>query len=116
MNNQRAARMKPLRLIVLVILFLNATCLPPPTPAQAASTDSSINTKELETLFDPIFAGQMEKLHIPGAVVAVVKDGKILFTKGYGYADLEKKTLVVPDKTIFRIGSISKVFTAMAVM
>lgn len=65
---------------------------------------------------DPIFAEQMAKLHIAGAVVAVVQDGKILFTKGYGYADVEKKTPVVPDKTIFRIGSITKVFTATAVM
>ncbi|MBA2338986.1 MAG: beta-lactamase family protein, partial [Pyrinomonadaceae bacterium] len=75
-----------------------------------------MNATDLEALFDPVFAGQMAKLHIPGAVVAVVKDGKIIFTKGYGYADIEKKTPVVPDKTIFRIGSITKVFTAMAVM
>ena len=72
----------------------------------------SINRNELESLVDPIFADQMAKLHVPGAVVAVVKDGKVLFTKGYGYADIEKKTPVVPDKTIFRIGSITKVFTA----
>lgn len=58
----------------------------------------------------------MQKLRIPGAVVAVVRDGKIVFSKGYGVADLEKKTPVVPDKTIFRIGSITKVFTATAVL
>jgi hypothetical protein len=52
----------------------------------------------------------------PGAVISVVKDGKLFFAKGYGVADLEKKTPVVPDKTIFRIGSITKVFTATAVM
>jgi CubicO group peptidase (beta-lactamase class C family) len=56
----------------------------------------------------------MEKSHIPGAVISVVKDGKIIFTKGYGVADIEKKTPVVPDQTIFRIGSITKVFTALA--
>jgi len=49
-------------------------------------------------------------------VVVVVKDGKTIFTKGYGYGDIEKKTPVVPNKTIFRIGSITKVFTATAVM
>lgn len=75
-----------------------------------------INQKDLETLFDPVFAERMEKLHIPGAVIAVVKDGKILFTKGYGIADVEKKTPVIADKTIFRIGSITKVFTSTAVM
>jgi CubicO group peptidase (beta-lactamase class C family) len=69
-----------------------------------------INAKDLETLFDPIFAGQMEKLHIPGAAVSVVKDGKIVFTKGYGVADVEKKNPVIPDKTLFRIGSITYLF------
>jgi len=80
------------------------------------AAQSSISPKELEILLDPIFAERMEKLHIPGAVVAIVKDGKIIYTKGYGVADVEKKTPVVPDKTLFRIGSITKVFTATAVM
>lgn len=70
----------------------------------------------LETLLDPIFAERMERLHIPGAVISIVKDGKIIFIKGYGVSDVEKRSLVVPDKTIFRIGSITKVFTATAVM
>ena len=83
---------------------------------QPTAVQTSIDAKDLEKLFDPIFAAQMEKLRIPGAVIAVVKDGKILFTKGFGYADIEKKTPVLPDKTIFRIGSITKVFTATAVM
>ncbi len=83
---------------------------------EKGQNSSSITAQELEKLFDPIFAERMEKLHIPGAVVAVVKDGKIIFTKGYGVADIEKKTPIVPDKTLFRIGSITKVFTATAVM
>jgi CubicO group peptidase (beta-lactamase class C family) len=74
------------------------------------------NRTALQSLLDPIFAQQMAKLHIPGAVIAIVKDGKILFTRGYGYADIEKKTPAVPNETIFRIGSITKVFTATAVM
>lgn len=99
--------------VLLGILSLN--CAVFPSTVQTKNT-ISINGNELESLCDPIFAEQMAKLHIPGAVVAVVKDGKITFTKGYGYADMEKKTPVVPDKTIFRIGSITKVFTATAVM
>ena len=77
---------------------------------------SAQTSGDLETLLDPIFAERMEKLHIPGAVISVVKDGKIIFTKGYGVADVEKKNTVVADKTIFRIGSITKVFTATAVV
>jgi CubicO group peptidase (beta-lactamase class C family) len=45
-----------------------------------------------------------------------VKDGQVLFQKGYGYADVEEKKPVLPDQTLFRPGSISKLFTATAVM
>jgi CubicO group peptidase (beta-lactamase class C family) len=72
--------------------------------------------KELEAFLDNFFAEQMASLHVPGAVVTIVKDGKIFFTKGYGYADLEKKLPVVPDKTLFRAYSVSKTFTATAIM
>jgi CubicO group peptidase (beta-lactamase class C family) len=96
-----------------VILVLN--CAVFPLTGQTQNRISS-HRNALESLLDPIFAEQMAKLNIPGAVVAVVKDGKILFTKGYGYADIEKKTPVLPDKTLFRIGSITKAFTATAVM
>ena len=53
---------------------------------------------------------------IPGAVVTVVKDGQILTTRGFGYADRDKRTPVDPYKTLFRPGSISKLFTWTAVM
>ncbi len=58
----------------------------------------------------------MAKNHIAGAAVAVVKDGKLFFTKGYGYADLENNIPVDPEQTLFKLGSITKLFTWMAVM
>jgi CubicO group peptidase (beta-lactamase class C family) len=103
-------------LILSYVLFANALGSFYMARAQVVSAVGSMDARGLEALFDPIFTEQMQKLHIPGAVVAVVKDGKILFTKGYGYANLEKKSPVIADKTIFRIGSITKVFTATAVM
>lgn len=99
--------------VLPAILFLNSAVVP--MTVQPRNAISSYRN-ELDSLLDPIFEQQMAKLHIPGAVIAIVKDGKILFTKGYGYADIEKKTPAVPNKTIFRIGSITKVFTATAVM
>jgi CubicO group peptidase (beta-lactamase class C family) len=51
-----------------------------------------------------------------GAIVAVVQDGQVLLAKGYGDADVATKKPVVADQTLFRPGSISKVFTAIAVM
>lgn len=74
------------------------------------------NPAELSGVFDTVVSKRMERYHIPGVALAVVKDGKLHWSKGYGYADLETKTPVEADKTIFRIGSITKVFTATAVM
>ena len=51
-----------------------------------------------------------------GAVVAVVKDGKIVTERGYGYSDVEKRTPVDPKLTLFRPGSVSKLITWTAVM
>src|SRR6201999_1284914 len=53
---------------------------------------------------------------IAGAVVAIVKDGKILTERGYGFSDVEKRTPVDPKKTLFRPGSVSKLLTWTAVM
>ncbi len=102
--------------LMMSALIFTPTQPPSKIRAQVAQTNDLNNTKELENFLDPIFAEHMTKLHIPGAVISIVKDGKTIFTKGYGVADIEKKTPVVPDKTIFRIGSITKVFTALAVM
>jgi CubicO group peptidase (beta-lactamase class C family) len=59
---------------------------------------------------------QLGREDIAGAVVSVVKDGKLLFAKGYGYSDVAKKSPVIPEATLFRPGSISKLFTWTAVM
>ena len=53
---------------------------------------------------------------VAGAVVTIVKDGKVLVAKGYGYADVKKRTPVDPQTTLFRQASVSKLFTATAVM
>jgi len=116
MNKIHVSLIRLVYLLLASVLFINSIGLAQSKQPGVKRTNDSINEKDLETLVDPIFVEQMEKLHIPGAVISVVKDGKIIFTKGYGVADIEKKTPVVPDKTIFRIGSITKVFTAMSVM
>jgi CubicO group peptidase (beta-lactamase class C family) len=51
----------------------------------------------------------------PSASVIVIKDGEIAFTKSYGYADIENKTIATPN-TNYRIASVTKQFTAMAIM
>src|SRR5829696_5980646 len=71
---------------------------------------------ELEAFLDKELGREMEKHHIAGAAVSVVKDGELFFAKGYGYADLENKIPVDPERTVFRIGSVGKLFTWTAVM
>ena len=116
MNKNHALFIRLSCLLLTLLLFSGSIRLAESQQSGIKRIDAPISETDLGKIFDPIFSEQIEKLHVPGAVVAVVKDGKIIFTKGYGVADIEKKTPVVPDKTIFRIGSITKVFTATAVM
>jgi CubicO group peptidase (beta-lactamase class C family) len=74
-----------------------------------------LTTADVETFLDGIIPLQLDREDIAGATVAVVKDGKQLFTKGYGYADVQHKQPVTAE-TLFRPGSVSKLFTWTAVM
>jgi CubicO group peptidase (beta-lactamase class C family) len=94
---------------------------PPPANAPVAmpaqpSPVPELTKTDFETFLDALIPSQLRNRNIAGAVVSVVKDGQVLFQKGYGYADVEKKKPVLPDRTLFRPGSISKLFTATAVM
>src|SRR5215211_6421786 len=75
-----------------------------------------LTAQDLETFLDGIVPLQLAREDIAGATVSVVKDGKLLFAKGYGYADYEKKRPVSAEETLFRPGSVSKLFTWTAVM
>jgi CubicO group peptidase (beta-lactamase class C family) len=85
-------------------------------PIASLQVQGPTDPVEMEEFMDELFARQMEERHIAGAAIAVVKDGQLFFTKGYGYADLENKIPVDPEQTMFRIGSVGKVFTWTAVM
>jgi len=85
-------------------------------PAAMVVHGQELTATDLSAFLDGLVPQQIEKADIAGAVVAVVKDGKVLFEKGYGYSDAEKKTPVSPQDTLFRPGSISKTFTWTAVM
>jgi CubicO group peptidase (beta-lactamase class C family) len=89
----------------------------PEPPVSPSPTAPGLNdAQELEAFTDKILNEEMSTSHIPGAVISVVKDGKLFFSKGYGYANVEKKIPVVADKTLFRVASLSKLFTATAAM
>jgi CubicO group peptidase (beta-lactamase class C family) len=81
----------------------------------AAANVRELTAADVETFLDGIVPLQLDREDIAGATIAVVKDGKLLFAKGYGYADAKHKKLVTAE-TLFRPGSISKLFTWTAVM
>src|SRR4051794_9059834 len=88
-------------------------------PADAAQQNASthpLTADDLNTWLDGYMPYAISKGDIPGAVVVVVKDGQVLTERGYGYADVAKKTKVDPKSTLFRPGSISKLFTWTALM
>ena len=65
--------------------------------------------------FEQSVRDMMRKYGVPGGAVALVRDGKLIYARGFGYADVENKTPVQPD-ALFRIASVSKPITSAAIM
>jgi CubicO group peptidase (beta-lactamase class C family) len=86
---------------------------PPAAPVAGAH---ELTEADLGAFLDGYLPPQLAQDDVAGAVVCVVKDGKVLFAKGYGFSDVEKREPVTPDNTLFRPGSISKLFTWTSVM
>ena len=70
------------------------------------------NEKKVNSLIVEI----IDSNNLPGLSVSVMKNGEIVYSKGFGYADIESKTKIIPSSTKFRIGSFSKTLTASALM
>jgi len=91
--------------------------LPGPTPSDPTNTTRGLRDRaELEAFLDGVMAANLADKHVNGATVAVVKDGALFFAKGYGFADAKQRNPVSGERSLFRIGSISKLFTWTAVM
>ena len=94
---------------------------PPPPPVAPApqarlQPGTPIPAAELEALVDGAVRQAMASDRIPGVTVSVVQNGQVVLKKGYGVAALSPARPVDPDRTLFRIGSISKLFTWTLVM
>jgi CubicO group peptidase (beta-lactamase class C family) len=63
--------------------------------------------------FDKIAENALQSLRVPGAAVVVLKDDRVVYSKGFGFRDIEKKSPVTPE-TLFAIGSSSKAFTVFS--
>jgi CubicO group peptidase (beta-lactamase class C family) len=110
----RGVRMKrrmAVLLTLIILIFSQATAL----AAYAERSPSGIPLQEIEGLVDEHVSSYIG-VTSPGVAVVVVKDGEILFSKGYGYADMENKVPVDPEKTVFEYGSVSKLFVYTTIM
>lgn len=118
--------MHPLRAgpFLLVAALLSASGLVTTATASTSSvaapaivqTHDLADAAELEAFLDDVIAAELNAYKIPGATISVVKDGALLFAKGYGFANLEQQRPVVASETLFRVGSVTKLFTWTAVM
>lgn len=107
----------------LTLFFLLILMVPHPTfpgeedcCAKRKVTLNAVDSDELQKFVRSFVPDQMRKEHIPGAVLVFVQNGKVILNEGFGYSSLETNQPVDPGKTIFPIGSISKVFTATALV
>jgi CubicO group peptidase (beta-lactamase class C family) len=82
----------------------------------AAPVAAPLTAQDVGAWLDGFMPVALGRAGVAGAVVVVVKDGSVLFEKGYGYSDLAGGTPVDPRRTLFRPGSVSKLFTWTAVM
>jgi len=89
-----------------------------PVPATSAGgiTPHDLTKADVDAWLDGYMPYALKTGDIPGAVVVVVKDGQPLTMRGFGYSDLKAQKPVDPELTLFRPGSVSKLFTWTAVM
>ena len=108
----------PLRVVgffLLTFLFISTSCV----EAQKIGTESRSSIadriKDLEPVLDKIVEEEMKSTHLPGVALVVVHDGKVIIKRGYGVAEVATSRPVDTERTLFRIGSVSKALTAFAV-
>lgn len=104
--------MKPLRILLSASL---AVAIPLVSATAAAADSPADRYADLATFVDGVLAQQIGTRDVAGAIVTVVRGGRVVFTRGYGYADINAHTPVTAD-TVFHPGSVSKMFTWTALM
>ncbi|THE09661.1 class C beta-lactamase-related serine hydrolase [Bacillus timonensis] len=78
--------------------------------------ESVTDLSDVETFMDEFLQKKVDEEHIPNMAVSVVANGEVVFEKGYGLANIKEQVKVDPETTMFRIGSVSKLFTWTAIM
>ena len=98
--------------IGLMLVFALAGCASaPPAPEKLASGDM----RAVKAYIDRLAPFEMQKAKVPGLSIALVDDQRVVWAQGYGYADVAKQIPATAD-TVYRAGSVSKLFTGAAVL
>ena len=88
----------------------------PANPGARLAPGQPLPPAELEAFVDGVVKDAMAREHIAGVTVSIVQNGQVVLKKGYGFASLNPLRAVDPDRTLFRVASISKTFTWIALM
>jgi CubicO group peptidase (beta-lactamase class C family) len=115
MNEKIVKRWQLLSLVLMIILLSSTRLAVAPVWADHPESDP-ITPENLADFFDKFIPAGMTSYQLPGVVIAVVANGQLTYSQGYGYADLENQIPVHPGKTLFDVGSVAKLFTFTAVM
>ena len=119
---QRPAAPRPKASVSAAPAAATSTTPPPVVPLPVTPSGArlapgeALPPAELEAFVDGVVRQAMAREHIAGVTVSVVQNGQVVLKKGYGFASLSPARKVDPDKTLFRIGSISKTFTWISLM
>ncbi|WP_194976963.1 serine hydrolase domain-containing protein [Aquiflexum lacus] len=81
-----------------------------------AQAKTDLDSLDVQAFMDGLIHNLIDERKVAGATVTIVKDGQLLLAKGYGFADVQNRIPVDPEQTLFRIGSITKLFVWTAVM
>src|SRR5258708_12091378 len=98
--------MTPFRFFALVLL---SALVQPTVWSQTAATQAERPSEQVDKLFE-----KMDRTISPGCAVAAMRDGKILYQRGYGMADLDHNVPITPDPA-FQVPPLSQQFTAAAI-
>ena len=113
---QRKVSAKAIAIAILSALLILSPVIPASAQEAEQPASPQLTAETAEQFLDSFFASEEVKPHYVGASAVIVKDDEIIAQKGYGYADLAAQTPVDPASTLFRIASVSKSFTAVAIM
>lgn len=103
-------------LITIPFFLLHNTAQADKTNINLNPVNTTPNSDTLTRTIDSAANASLKKYNLPGAVICIIKDGKVVLNKGYGYSNIETKKPVNPKNTLFRLASVSKIFTGIAAM